>query len=133
MNEDVLTPQQLEELREKLSARRVELKKLLAEELKKADSEQYNELAGQVHDAEEASVADMLVDLNLATIEHHVEEMRQVEDALLRMKNGEYGRCIQCGGPIGVTRLQANPMALRCIQCQEAWERTHAGTQTPAL
>ena len=128
-----LTPRQLEELREKLQARRAELKTLIREELLKADAEQYGELAGQVHDAEEASVADMLVDLNLATIEHHVAELRQVEEALARMRDGGYGVCIDCGGPVGLARLQANPVALRCIRCQEAWERTHAGTNTPAL
>ncbi len=128
-----LTPRQLEELRQKLQARRAELKTLIREELLKADAEQYGELAGQVHDAEEASVADMLVDLNLATIEHHVAELRQVEEALARMRDGGYGVCIDCGGPVGLARLQANPVALRCIRCQEAWERTHAGTNTPAL
>ena len=128
-----LTPRQLEELRQKLQARRAELKTLIREELLKADAEQYGELAGQVHDAEEASVADMLVDLNLATIEHHVAELRQVEEALARMRDGGYGVCIDCGGPVGLARLQANPVALRCIRCQEAWERTYAGTNTPAL
>ncbi len=128
-----LTPQQLEALRQKLLARRIELKQLIRDELLKTDAERYGELAGQVHDMEEASVADMLVDLNLATIEHHVAELRQVEDALARIQEGEYGRCVECGGPIGLARLEANPEALRCIRCQEAWERTHAGTTTPAL
>ena len=133
MTDETLTPQQIEELRKKLVSRRAELKALIGEELIKADAEQYSELAGQVHDTEEASVADMLVDLNLATIEHHVAELRQVEDALLRMSEGEYGWCRECGAPIGWARLQVNPAAQRCIRCQEAWERTHAGTNTPAL
>ena len=86
--------------------------------------ERYSELAGQVHDPEEASVADMLVDLNLTTIEMHVKELREVEDALARIRDGDYGTCIDCGGPIGVARLKAYPTAVRCIRCQDRWEAT---------
>ncbi len=109
------------------------LREQIREELLKANAEQYSELAGQVHDPEEASVADMLVDLNLATIEKHVQELREVAAALDRIREGEYGICEECGGPIGEPRLRANPVARRCVRCQEMWEKTHAGGRTPAL
>ena len=128
-----LTAEQLEHFRKKLEERRQALKARIREELLKADDEHYAELAGQVHDAEEASVADMLVDLNMATIELHVRELREVEDALSRIRNGEYGTCTECGGPISEARLEAYPTALRCIQCQDIWEKTHASGNTPAL
>lgn len=128
-----LTPELLEELRKTLQERRDQLRRQIREELLKADEERYSELAGQVHDPEEASVADMLVDLNLSTIEKHVRELREVEDALARIRDGDYGRCIDCGAPIGAARLKAYPTALRCIQCQDRWEATHATGNTPAL
>ncbi len=128
-----LTREQLEELKKKLEERRDVLRKQIRDELLKADEERYSELAGQVHDPEEASVADMLVDLNLTTIEMHVKELREVEDALARIRDGDYGTCIDCGAPIGFARLQAYPTALRCIQCQDRWEATHATGNTPAL
>lgn len=31
--------------------------------------------------------------------------------------------CIDCDKPIGDKRKQAMPSAVRCIQCQSAWER----------
>lgn len=128
-----LTREQLEEFRRMLEERRDALRKQIRDELLKADEERYSELAGQVHDPEEASVADMLVDLNLATIELHVKELREVEDALARIRDGEYGTCVECGGPIGEERLRAYPTALRCIRCQDRWEATHATGSTPAL
>jgi len=128
-----LTRDQLEQYRKMLEERRDVLRKQIRDELLKADEEHYSELAGQVHDPEEASVADMLVDLNLTTIEMHVRELREVEDALARIREGEYGVCVDCGGPIGEARLKAYPTALRCIQCQDRWEATHATGATPAL
>ncbi len=128
-----LSPPAVEEFQRMLREREQALKQEIREELLKADREGYAELAGQVHDAEEASVADLLVDLNLTAIDKHVEELREVESALGRMLEGTYGECVECGGPIGEARLRANPVALRCIRCQEVWEKTHAGGETPAL
>ncbi len=123
----------LEAFRRLLEERERSLRAQIRDELLKASEEQYAELAGQVHDPEEASVADMLVDLNLATIEKHVDELREVEAALHRVREGTYGVCEQCGGPVGEARLRANPVARRCLRCQEAWEKTHAGGRTPGL
>ncbi len=128
-----LNPDTRQKLEQLLEERDKELRSEIREELLRANSEHYADLAGQVHDPEESSVADLLVDLNLATIEKHVAELRQVETALARLKEGEYGTCIDCGAPIGEARLLANPVAQRCIRCQEVWEKTHAGTETPAL
>ncbi len=51
---------------------------------------------------------------------------RKVEEALLRMKNGTYGQCLQCGGSIGVKRLEARPTAELCIDCKESAEKAEA-------
>jgi RNA polymerase-binding protein DksA len=133
MTSSSLSRDTLEALKQTLLEQRQRLREEIRQELLKADSEHYADLAGQVHDPEESSVADLLVDLNLTTIEKHVAELRQVEDALARIQDGDYGVCIDCGGPIGEERLRANPVALRCLRCQEIWEKTHAGSETPAL
>jgi RNA polymerase-binding protein DksA len=44
--------------------------------------------------------------------------LQQVEDALGRMDEGAYGRCIDCGREIPIERLEARPYALRCIEDQ---------------
>jgi len=33
------------------------------------------------------------------------------------------GICAGCGEPIGARRLKAKPQAMRCIECQDRWER----------
>ena len=44
-------------------------------------------------------------------------EIGQVRNALLRIENGTYGTCATCGKPIAEARLQARPIATRCIEC----------------
>ncbi|QKG71216.1 TraR/DksA family transcriptional regulator [Erythrobacter mangrovi] len=47
------------------------------------------------------------------------QEIAQIRAALLRIDNGTYGTCASCGGPIGRARLEARPIATRCINCAE--------------
>ena len=48
---------------------------------------------------------------------------KKVEEALLRMNEGTYGKCLECAGEIGLKRLGARPTAELCIDCKEAAER----------
>ncbi|WP_370188915.1 TraR/DksA family transcriptional regulator [Qipengyuania sp.] len=47
------------------------------------------------------------------------QEIAQVRMALLRIANGTYGTCSRCGKAIDRKRLQARPIATRCIACAE--------------
>ena len=46
-------------------------------------------------------------------------EIAQIRMALLRIDNGTYGTCGQCGKQIARKRLEARPIATRCIDCAE--------------
>jgi DnaK suppressor protein len=43
--------------------------------------------------------------------------LKEVEDALEKLDDGDYGRCESCGGEIGEARLEAMPQAKLCISC----------------
>ena len=47
------------------------------------------------------------------------QEIAQIRTALLRIENGTYGICGQCGKQIARKRLEARPIATRCIDCAE--------------
>jgi RNA polymerase-binding transcription factor DksA len=47
---------------------------------------------------------------------------RQVAHALERLTEGSYGQCLHCGQPIAPARLQAMPMAERCLACADLQE-----------
>jgi RNA polymerase-binding transcription factor DksA len=42
----------------------------------------------------------------------------QAAAALERMRNGEFGVCIECGDEITAARLAAKPEATLCLDCQ---------------
>jgi DnaK suppressor protein len=45
------------------------------------------------------------------------EQLRELDAALERVRAGNYGRCEQCGQPIGQARLTALPAARLCVTC----------------
>lgn len=126
---DYLTDTQISELRGKLRQRLIELRTTIRQALLSYDDAQYIDLAGRVHDREEESLADLLVDLQLADIDRHVSEVRAIETALRRIVQGSYGTCVDTGEPIGYERLKAQPTAVRSLQAQEAYERCHYNGQ----
>lgn len=110
-----------------------DLRQEIHSELLRADEERYIEIAGRVHDVAEASVADLLVDLNIAAVGRQINELRAVEAALQRISMGNYAVCEHCGESIGVARLSAQPAASRCIKCQNHIEKQYGQLAHPTL
>ena len=52
-----------------------------------------------------------------------LERITQVERALERLDDGQYGWCERCGNPIPVERLAAFPSATLCVTCKQLEER----------
>ena len=52
-----------------------------------------------------------------ALLERARDQLAAIDAALERVRDGRYGRCDQCGQPIGSDRLAARPAALTCIRC----------------
>ena len=80
-------------------------------------------LIDPVHDRGEEAIANELSDLEHLLSEQHVRELRAVEAARARLEAGTLGECAECGGDIGFARLTANPVAVRCVACQAAFEK----------
>ncbi|WJW75108.1 TraR/DksA C4-type zinc finger protein [Thiohalobacter sp. IOR34] len=129
----MLSPEQIRHFESILNQRYAELREAIRQALLESDDQRFIELAGQVHDLEELSVADLLVDLNYARIDQLLAELRDVEDALRRIREGTYGLCIDTGEPIELDRLEANPTAKRTARAQALYEKTHAGHSAPSL
>jgi DnaK suppressor protein len=49
--------------------------------------------------------------------------LKKVREALQRIEDGEFGECQECGEMISENRLNARPVATRCMQCKEEQER----------
>ena len=46
------------------------------------------------------------------------ERLDEIEHAMARLASGRYGICEDCGGEIPRARLLAQPVAVRCTDCQ---------------
>lgn len=49
--------------------------------------------------------------------EREERELRDIDDALVRIEQGRFGHCARCGGAIGRHRLRAIPEARHCMAC----------------
>lgn len=47
----------------------------------------------------------------------------KMKEALLRIEEGTFGICEECGEPISLQRLKARPVTTLCIECKTAEER----------
>lgn len=123
-----LSEAQIREFQLMLKRRFYILRAEVRDALLRSDNENYRKLAGEVHDLGEQAVADLLVDINLAEIDRDIEEIRDIDAALLRITGHCYGICADCRKAIAISRLQAYPTAKRCIECQCAYEHAYRKT-----
>ncbi|PIE44266.1 MAG: hypothetical protein CSA50_01410 [Gammaproteobacteria bacterium] len=105
-------------LKADLLARRGELEIRLAK-IKKDISQPLNQdSAEQAIELENEEV--------LGAIGREVEdEINKINRALIRIDEGVYGECLDCGNPIPEARLRVRPYSSRCIECAEKAEKAH--------
>jgi len=46
-----------------------------------------------------------------------------IDEALERIEEGSYGKCVRCGEALPEKRLDAVPWARHCVRCQDLHER----------
>lgn len=68
------------------------------------------------HDPEGSTIAYER-QLVIAMIEAAEAELAELERAVEMVRSPEYGRCVECGRPIGIDRLRARPATTRCVDC----------------
>lgn len=129
----ILTKAEKARIEHLLEARYARLLEEVRDELEASGEQHYIDLAGRVPDSGDESVADMLTDFGAAIVDRQVHELRDIEAARQRLKEGHFGSCIECGEDIGIERLLAYPTARRCYPCQDQHEKTYAGEGTPTL
>jgi DnaK suppressor protein len=76
----------------------------------------------EVLDAVESAEADIQEELEFALVQMKSETLNKVNDALVRLEQGSYGNCFECGEEIAEKRLRALPFAVRCKDCEESRE-----------
>jgi len=108
-----------------IEERRDALLSEIRREVARGRDESYAEVAGTTHDAGDEALADMVADLANAEVTRDLVEVRGLDAALRRIADGNFGTCVDCGGEIPLARLQAQPGAARCTECQARHEKTY--------
>jgi len=111
-----------EELRQVLEERRKVVVAALRDGMKVVRTEHGAVARENVLDDVEVSEAEVQGDLELAIVELRSEMLTRIDEALARLAQGVYGDCFACGAEISEKRLRAMPFAVRCRDCEEAWE-----------
>ena len=55
---------------------------------------------------------------NFINIERESEVLHEIDDALDKVHDGQFGKCEDCGQEIGIFRLEALPYARLCVECK---------------
>lgn len=110
------------ELRRLLEDRRREIMSQVHEKIKGVRTESSGKKMSEVYDAGESSESDIQEDIEFALIQMKTETLSRINEALVRLDEGAYGNCFECGDEIAPQRLRALPFAVRCKDCEQARE-----------
>ena len=78
--------------------------------------------AGAMDSVDQAD-SSYAADKSLARTEKINRRIREIDDAIYRMKDGSYGVCEVCEEDIPEGRLEVRPNAKYCAQCKEDLEK----------
>lgn len=110
---------ELKQMEALLLAKKSALLKDVEERFKKQKEDNNEKLT----DIAEIALSSSSSDMEMHLVEEDDRELKQIEDAMVRIKAGNYGTCEQCGLLIKKARLKAIPFTTLCITCKEEEEK----------
>ncbi len=113
-----LTRRTAREIERFLKDRRAELQESMRSVLPQPSTHE----GGQSADPIEGATERLHAEIQVALVNRQSRQAAQIEAALQRLAQGEYGICGDCGEFIGLARLRALPFARRCTPCQSRVE-----------
>jgi len=128
-----LNADRIVEFKSRLRERAIQLRGEIRGTLERSTEESHVQIAEQVRDLEDDSFSNLIVDVNLSEIDRDADELQRIDGALHRLLDGRFGICDDCDVQIPLLRLEAEPTAIRCLRCQERFEKMHAVGNTPRL
>jgi DnaK suppressor protein len=101
----------------------LDMKKEILEHLA-AENDEFNEIIEDTDPKDLADIASDDIDRRIleALGNQELKTLKLVENALSRIENGRYGKCIRCDQKIPKERLDAIPYAVLCIKCKQSEE-----------
>ncbi len=121
MPADELTPSQLKQLMNLLNKQKQQLNQQLEN-----SSESSQPVTLDQQSVGRVSRIDAIQQQQMAKANRQQDTLvlKAINASLIRVGNDEYGDCLECGEPIGFARLQVQPHAGLCLDCQSALEQS---------
>ena len=116
--EEYMSPAQLEYFRRKLLAWRTELLRESESTINHLKEENWQE-----PDINDRATLETDAALELRTRDRYRKLVNKIDSAMARIADGTYGYCKDTGEEIGLSRLEARPIATLTIEAQEKHER----------
>jgi RNA polymerase-binding transcription factor len=107
---------------QKYKKRLLDLEKKLSQQTDRDIEDGREDLIDTPGDAGDKSVSDVAVDSEFTQAELNSMILQQVQDALRRIEDGTFGKCLVDGGPIEPKRLDAVPWTPYCLKHQTLLE-----------
>jgi DnaK suppressor protein len=115
-----------EEMRVVLQRMKEETLKEISKSVKSGADVLVNEPSGDIYD-QASNERDR--ELSLLLGDRDREKIRNIDEALLRLDDGEYGICEECEEEIPLGRLKVMPFARHCVKCKSDMEKLQAQTK----
>lgn len=114
----------LHKMRERLEAKQTELQTSIAN-LTEAHPTPVGPIEANEgpQDIEENAVDISEIEKEQSILANEQALLTEVQQALERIKQGTYGKCVDCEGPIPEKRLEALPWAARDVKCEAELEQ----------
>ncbi|MCK4835413.1 MAG: TraR/DksA C4-type zinc finger protein [Candidatus Aminicenantes bacterium] len=109
---------ELEKFKKKLLKLKEELKKFIE------SNEDYSQTDYSTDELDQATeLIEKMTGFAVSSNIHH--NITEVEEALVRIENNTYGKCVNCNKDIPLKRLQVLPFTKYCVECQKEIEDTN--------
>ena len=111
-----------EVLHRMLLGKRQEIIREIEESLGQSLTEDQQRRLESARDVGDQALMDLERELGISLMEMRNRRRQSIDEALMRLHEGTYGMCAECGVEISEKRLQAVPFAKLCVECQSKEE-----------
>lgn len=118
--------EKMEEMKAILLKMKEDTLKEISKAMKSGSDVKSGEPSGDIYD-QASSERDRELGLLLGDRER--EKLRNIDEALLKIEEGEYGICEECEEDIPLGRLKVVPFARYCVKCKADLEKQQAQTK----